>query len=1391
MDAPGVPEPQRLCSSAETQTSFLCNPFQEVTRVEISTQTQPPEEFDSDDIQRMLQLLEKSSQLSPELAELLTDHFSSRKATKENESPELSRSVNAEKDCATSASKHKAQCLIHPLNSTVSPSPPISVSENHDVDSTVQTTSLPHTSDLSCPLDGMEPSFRGPSLHGKEGRMSTTKQIRPTKQDDTSTGLNIVQKVRVASKETECSAGVSSVDATDTSSSCAATGKIADIDGGPSGDSMDTRRDFQGTAVGSSSKIVFLKMLEIDKEIQKLMEVKVELYKKLHPSLEIDFPCTDRNSSHSPKSRGLQYANPTTEASSDTVCNRVMLSSNHNTQQMHMGLLTVNNNDPTGSSFTSDRLTPTSTPMVMLPIHYVLGSSAELQNTHLSVPRQKLGECLKTFDTSVVEAVLNSFNLPDCRSRGGDAAVAHSSDHENQNKMLGDVGEATPLKSKSGHLDGNNANKGRRHLAPHFSTHEESHQSETNSSLPEAVSLKIQVSEPKLNVSRQRYYGKKKKKSHVQHKTGIATNKMSSRSVGQENSGIGGNSDAIAGKPIQSDSLMQTGGDELQNRRQAYSCESKHQKENLSRCRSTRHKVKNMNHEKESSQSDSSSVVQDRKETHSSVKTKVPTKDDKQSVTDCSPSSKRPTRHSQRMFCQADNSFCRSRRNTRSGSHSDVEVQLQEATEIVKNRERTRSSKGRNSISLHESDSESDSVSTVPCKRKVTEILDRSSQDELSKPATQSRSRRSCIRIASNFQDMQPTVMHGNATEMSTKVKTVKVGQTVDVDESAVSARQLRRIQNSNNHDTFLSSEVLNSGLSFESFPSSRSRRHGGGTQKRRPDELEGPPNKVQRLGPKLDLLQWKLQDCFVKVKPLAIETVAHSLPSEELTTTDSVGDQRIRTFSSSSDELSVVEFVGKHKKERDRKEQAQVEGSSNEQDHLGGIPDTFSCQSQPADLRIRPCGNDPSSPVHLSHDLMQSDLPIQLQGHCTLRDVVTQDENSLSTLLSDVLSVTSDGDQSAAKRSGNGDGSERDLQLIADDKDECDRDSTCSYDTPQEGREGTESKHKLSKKHKKDPKPDGIERLVFESHKGPILDIKTVGRHMLAASEDGSVYCYSLKSGKFKRKYEGHNAAVTCLCVIECSNNGVSTELEAASEEQMAPDLFFTGSLDKHLRNFRFKTGELVHNPVNVRSPIQCMDQNWGIVFIGTQTGEVVRFNIKTSSLIGEPMKIDRESVLSLRATKEGARQVLIIGSRNKPITVRDAATGLLLRTVCNSWSHTVYSSVLSSGLVYFGTKTGIIPVVEFTTGDEVCRFKTASGVVCMRIYNNLLFAGCYDGNIYVFSIHDKKLVTSIPGPGKMLLCMDIVKNRIIAGIKDNNKLEAWAFPQELRCHLKEAKHR
>lgn len=1119
--------------------------------VEASTQTQPTEEPDSYDVQRILQLLEKSSQLSPELSELLKDHFSSRKVTKEYASSESSRSVNT-------VSKDKSQLLTYSLNSTVSACPLIHVSEIHDRNSAIGTTPLPHASEPSYPVDGMEPSFRGPSCLGSKGKMNSTNQIKVTKQDDVSIGSNRVQKVRVGSKESEYSAGVNSFDAADASNPCATIGRGTDSDDNLSGDGVNTRRDVQETLLGSDSKLMFLKMLEIDKEIHKLMEIKLGLYRKFNPSLEIDSTCSDRNISDSPESSGLQFASPTAAASSQTLCNRVMLSNSCNTHQMQMGFVTMNNSEATGN--TSGKPVFTSAPMVMLPVDYVLGSPAELQNTQLSLPRQKPSECLKTSDTSVVEAVPNRFNPPDHQSRGEDDAVIHSSDHKNQSKMLGDDNEPVPLKLKSDLFCGNSINEDGRNLVPHFPTHKESHQSETNSSSKD-VSLKKKVSKPRLNINKECQSGHKKEQSHVKHKTGITMNKRSLRPVGsRERRCIESRVNVTAGKAVQSDSLMQTPVEELQNGRQTEICQTKDQRENVSRRRSTRQKVENINCEKESSLSDSSTVVEDRKETRSSVKTEVSTKDNKQSENDRSLLSN-SSRSCERMFPQADKLLCRSRRDTRSASLSDVEFQLNDAAETVDSRKReTRSSKERNYTSFDESEA-SDSVTRVTRKRRLTveTEISNESYEELTKPATEIRSRRSCTRSASNFQNIQPAVMDGKGTEGGGRMKAVKVEQAPAEPGRSLPSRQVKKTsvsnsgqpQNSKNCNIQSSSEVLNSGLSSERFPSSRSRQHIGDTQKRKGGEIEGPPSKVQRLNPKLDIMQRNLQDCFVLVKPLAVETVAQSVQSEELATTNhssnqrsrrisgatnslgnqrsqrisgttkSLGTRRSRRTSSSSDEVPVAELVRKNKKRSDKKEEAakhkfddsddccrvdfpeladvqhtQVEVSSSEQDPLGGILDAPICQPQSPELLIEPCGNIRSGPVQLSSDLLvQPHLPGHLQEHCILPEIVVDDENSISSFLSDTVSVTSDGEQSIAKRSRNYERSRADLLThFADGKNDYDQDSSYSCDTSPEVREGiksTESKHKTLKKHKKDRKSDGIERLVFESHEGPILDIK------------------------------------------------------------------------------------------------------------------------------------------------------------------------------------------------------------------------------------------------------------------------------------------------------------
>ncbi|KAG5333185.1 ZN106 protein, partial [Acromyrmex charruanus] len=297
----------------------------------------------------------------------------------------------------------------------------------------------------------------------------------------------------------------------------------------------------------------------------------------------------------------------------------------------------------------------------------------------------------------------------------------------------------------------------------------------------------------------------------------------------------------------------------------------------------------------------------------------------------------------------------------------------------------------------------------------------------------------------------------------------------------------------------------------------------------------------------------------------------------------------------------------------------------------------------------------------------------------------------------------------------------------------------------------------------------DESARMQYTVHKGPILDLKIFENSFLAASEDGKIYRYSQKFNGILNIYKGHKSAVTCLYIYKSDDAGVEK------------NLMYSGSLDGTLRCYKIMTGALVGNPAQTKSPIQCMDQAWGMIFIGTKSGHVSRFYIEAGAIKEDSIPFSEKSVLALKATNEGPRRILIIASRNQPINIRDALTGLLLRMISGQNNSTVYSLLRHDNLIYCGTSSTSINVFDFTA---ITQYEAGVGIVCMRLYKQLLFAGCYDGNIYVFDINNHKLIHSIRGPGNMLLSVEVVNNKIIAGSKDK-RLHMWQMPTQVRALL------
>lgn len=293
----------------------------------------------------------------------------------------------------------------------------------------------------------------------------------------------------------------------------------------------------------------------------------------------------------------------------------------------------------------------------------------------------------------------------------------------------------------------------------------------------------------------------------------------------------------------------------------------------------------------------------------------------------------------------------------------------------------------------------------------------------------------------------------------------------------------------------------------------------------------------------------------------------------------------------------------------------------------------------------------------------------------------------------------------------------------------------------------------------------------------GNILDIKTWARCIYAASHTGIVYRILRRGADFTAEE---------FCGVR--NSGGSTCIEIVVSPGSTSHKLYTGGADGVLRVYNMprqcegslevlKTPESSHS---ISSAVHCMQVNWGFLFIGTKAGHVVPFNIE-KQLLGEPLTIGGYPVLALQTCVEGPRKVIIVACRHQPIAIRDAMSGLLLRSIGESdW--TVYSLVLHENLVYCGANTDKISVFNFQTGALVKHLPASKGVIDMRLFGHYLFCGCYTGKIFVFNLQKSTCVGCFDGPGKMILCLAFDRRKGILCSSKDNGLVSYTFPAGVR---------
>ncbi|XP_017968409.1 uncharacterized protein LOC108659811 [Drosophila navojoa] len=278
-----------------------------------------------------------------------------------------------------------------------------------------------------------------------------------------------------------------------------------------------------------------------------------------------------------------------------------------------------------------------------------------------------------------------------------------------------------------------------------------------------------------------------------------------------------------------------------------------------------------------------------------------------------------------------------------------------------------------------------------------------------------------------------------------------------------------------------------------------------------------------------------------------------------------------------------------------------------------------------------------------------------------------------------------------------------------------------------------------------------------------PITQIRVYKAYIIAASENGDIFLFNIGTHKLEFQITKHSEAITNMYLCEKES------------------FLYTTSLDGFFKKSSLENLERVMQTVYLKEPLQSIDIEWGVAFIGSRWGNIFTYNIAANKVMDLPLLSTGQSVIAIKATKEGPRNIIILGCKGNVVLLHDAATGLLLRRLSMPDGLNVYSLMLLDGHLFCGTQKNEVFKFDFATGLVTNTFPCGNGAVTMALYKeNYLLIGCYDGYVYVLNKETGLQLGRFAGPGRLVLALALAGDKAITSSKDN-ALEILQIPPEL----------
>ncbi|KAM4663127.1 zinc finger protein 106 [Discoglossus pictus] len=275
-----------------------------------------------------------------------------------------------------------------------------------------------------------------------------------------------------------------------------------------------------------------------------------------------------------------------------------------------------------------------------------------------------------------------------------------------------------------------------------------------------------------------------------------------------------------------------------------------------------------------------------------------------------------------------------------------------------------------------------------------------------------------------------------------------------------------------------------------------------------------------------------------------------------------------------------------------------------------------------------------------------------------------------------------------------------------------------------------------------------------FEGHQAAVNAIQIFGGLLYTCSADKTVRVYNLVTRQCVGVFEGHTSKVNCLLVTQTYGKTAT---------------LFTGSSDHTIRCYSIKSQEYLEQ-LELGERVLCLHVRWRILYAGLANGTVVTFSLKNNKQIDVFECHGPRAVSCLATAQEGSRRLLLVGSYDCTISVRDARNGLLLRTL-EGHTKTVLCMKVVNDLVFSGSSDQSVHAHNIHTGELVRIYKGHNhAVTVVNILGKVMVTACLDKFVRVYELQSHDRLQVYGGHSDMIMCMAIHKSMIYTGCYDGS---------------------